>query len=302
AAERARRDGWRVFEAAHRAAWAHAWARADVDIAGDDDARLGLRFAVAQLIAHAPLAGSRASIGAKGLTGEGYKGHVFWDTDMFLMPFYSLTMPEVARRIIEYRLGTLPAARRHAADHDLDGAWFAWESAATGDHVTDRRGRQIRVLTAEQEIHVVADIAWAVDAYLRASGDESILRDGAAEMVAEAARFFASRGEETPQGYEIDHVIGPDELHEDVRNSAFTNVLGAWTMRMAAGLADAGQVDASAAEVARWRDLADRMVVLHDGQGRIEQHQGFLDLPLPEIRTAEGQELAFEGDRMQWRD
>ena len=307
AAERARRDGWRVFEAAHRAAWAHAWARADVDIAGDDDARLGLRFAVAQLIAHAPLAGSRASIGAKGLTGEGYKGHVFWDTDMFLMPFYSLTMPEVARRIIEYRLGTLPAARRHAADHDLDGAWFAWESAATGDdvtpdHVTDRRGRQIRVLTGEQEIHVVADIAWAVDAYLRASGDESILRDGAAEMVAEAARFFASRGEETPQGYEIDHVIGPDELHEDVRNSAFTNVLGAWTMRMAAGLADAGQVDASAAEVARWRDLADRMVVLHDGQGRIEQHQGFLDLPLPEVRTAEGQELAFEGDRMQWRD
>ncbi|HEU0192935.1 MAG TPA: hypothetical protein VFQ71_01980, partial [Gaiellales bacterium] len=98
AAERARRDGWRMFEAAHRAAWAHAWARADVEITGDDDARLGLRFAVAQLIAHAPLAGSRASIGAKGLTGEGYRGHVFWDTDMFLMPFYSLTMPEVARR------------------------------------------------------------------------------------------------------------------------------------------------------------------------------------------------------------
>jgi trehalose/maltose hydrolase-like predicted phosphorylase len=307
AAERSRRDGWRAFEAAHRAAWSHTWARADVEIVGDDDAQLGLRFAVAQLIAHAPLPGSRASIGAKGLTGEGYKGHVFWDTDMFLMPFYSLTMPEVARRIIEYRLGTLPAARRHAADHGLEGAWFAWESAATGDDVTPDfvvgpDGRRLQVLTGKREIHVVADIAWGVDAYLRASGDESILRDGAASMVAEAARFFASRGEETPRGYEIDHVIGPDELHEDVRNSAFTNVLGAWTMRMAAGLADTGHVDVPAAEGARWRELADEMVVLHDGEGRIEQHEGFLELPLPGSRTAEGQGLAFEGDRMQWRD
>ena len=307
AAERSRRDGWRAFEAAHRAAWSHAWARADVEIVGDDDAQLGLRFAVAQLIAHAPLPGSRASIGAKGLTGEGYKGHVFWDTDMFLMPFYSLTMPEVARRIIEYRLGTLPAARRHAADHGLEGAWFAWESAATGDDVTPDfvvgpDGRRLQVLTGKREIHVVADIAWGVDAYLRASGDERILGDGAAAMVAEAARFFASRGEETPRGYEIDHVIGPDELHEDVRNSAFTNVLGAWTMRMAAGLADTGHVDVPIAEAARWRELADEMVVLHDGEGRIEQHEGFLELPLPGSRTAQGQGLAFEGDRMQWRD
>jgi trehalose/maltose hydrolase-like predicted phosphorylase len=307
AAERARRAGWSAFESAHRAAWSHAWARADVEITGDADAQLGLRFAVAQLIAHSPLAGSRASIGAKGLTGEGYKGHVFWDTDMFLMPFYALTMPEVARRIIEYRLGTLPAARRHAADHDLDGAWFAWESAATGDDVTPDyvigpEGRRMRVLTGKQEIHVDADIAWGVDAYLRASGDERILADGAADMVAEVARFFASRGEETPRGYEIDHVIGPDELHEDVRNSAFTNVLGAWTMRMAANLAEAGRTQAPATEIARWRELAERMVVLHDGQGRIEQHEGFLELPLPEGRAAQGQGLAFEGDRMQWRD
>jgi trehalose/maltose hydrolase-like predicted phosphorylase len=307
AAERARRGGWHAFESAHRAAWSHAWARADVEITGDADAQLGLRFAVAQLIAHSPLPGSRASIGAKGLTGEGYKGHVFWDTDMFLMPFYSLTMPEVARRIIEYRLGTLPAARRHAADHHLDGAWFAWESAATGDdvtpdHVVGPDGRRMRVLTGEQEIHVDADIAWAVDAYLRASDDERILDDGAAGMVAETARFFASRGEETSRGYEIDHVIGPDELHEDVRNSAFTNVLGAWTMRMAADLAEAGRTPAPASEIARWRELAERMVVLHDAQGRIEQHEGFLELPLPEERAAQGQGLAFEGDRMQWRD
>ena len=97
-------------------------------------------------------------------------------------------------------------------------------------------------------------------------------------------------------------MIGPDELHEDVRNSAFTNALGAWTMRRAAGLADTGPWMCRAAEAARWRELADEMVVLHDGEGRIEQHEGFLELPLPGSRTAHGQGLALEGDRMRWRD
>ena len=107
-------------------------------------AQLGIRFAVAQLIAVAPQVGSRTSVAAKGLTGEGYKGHVFWDTDVFLMQFYAYTMPEVAREIIGYRVGTLPAARRNAENAGLEGAWFAWESAASwrGRHprVRDRAG------------------------------------------------------------------------------------------------------------------------------------------------------------------
>ncbi len=99
--------GWHELVSAHTLAWASAWARSDVEI-DERAAQLGIRFAVAQLIAVAPQAGSRTSVAAKGLTGEGYKGHVFWDTDVFLMQFYAYTMPEVAREIIEYRIGTLP--------------------------------------------------------------------------------------------------------------------------------------------------------------------------------------------------
>ena len=95
-------------------------------------------------------------------------------------------------------------------------------------------GRRLEVLTGQREIHVVADIAWAVDTYVRWSGDDRFLDEGGAELVLQSARFFATRAEETPRGYEIQHVIGPDELHEDVSNSAFTNIMAAWTLRRAA--------------------------------------------------------------------
>ncbi len=118
---------------------------ADVEIDGDQDAQLGVRFAAAELIAVAPTDSSRSSIGAKGLTGDGYKGHVFWDTDIFQLPFFAAVKPEIARRIVEYRVLTLDAARRNAENAGLDGAWYAWESAATGEDVTpvvrDRAGR-----------------------------------------------------------------------------------------------------------------------------------------------------------------
>jgi len=223
------------------------------------------------------------------------------------MPFYAACFPEVARRLLEYRLQTLPAALRHAEDASLSGAWFAWESAASGedvtpDYVNGPGGRRLRVLTGEQEIHVVGDIAWSVGTYVRWSGDDRFLEAGGAELVQQAARFFATRVEETGRGFEIRHVIGPDELHEDVNNSAFTNTMAAWTLRRAAELADAGQGRAAAGEPARWREIAERMVVLHTPDGLIEQHEGFLSLPLPTDDRAGRDELAWQRDRMQWRD
>ncbi len=300
------RGGWDALLAAHREAWASAWARSDVEI-DEPAAQIGIRFAVAQLIAVAPVVGSRTSVAAKGLTGDGYKGHVFWDTDVFLMQFYAYTMPEVAREIIGYRVGTLPAARRNAQDAGLGGAWFAWESAATGEDVTPSfvigpGGRRMEVKTGLQEIHVVSDIALAIEMYVRATGDHAVLEQGAAELVVEAARFYATRGVETARGYEIHTVIGPDELHEDVDNSAYTNYLGAWTMRWAAELVESGVAEAEAGEPARWRDLADRMVILRTPDGLIEQHEGFLSLPLPDADPGSRAELAWQRDRQEWRD
>ena len=159
--------------------------------------------------------------------------------------------PEIARRIVEYRVLTLDAARRNAEDAGLRGAWYAWESAASGEDVTPSfvigpGGRRLDVLTGNQEIHVVADVAWAIEAYVRTSGDEAFLDAGGGEVTAEAARFFLSRAVETARGLEIHDVIGPDELHEHVRNSGFTNSMAAWTLRRAADLAEAGHAPADA--------------------------------------------------------
>jgi trehalose/maltose hydrolase-like predicted phosphorylase len=300
--------GWDAVLAEHADAWRAAWGRCDVEVAGAaGGVQVGIRFAIAQLIAVAPTQDARCSIAAKGLTGSGYKGHVFWDTDVFLMPFYAAALPEVARRILEYRLHTLPAALRHAEDAGLFGAWFAWESAASGEDVTPDfvvgpGGRRLEVFTGRREIHVVADIAWAVDRYVRWSGDDRFLDEGGAELILQAARFFASRAEETSRGYEIRHVIGPDELHEDVSNSAFTNTMAAWTLRRAAELADGHRAKSTLGEPGRWRQIADRLVVLHTPDGLIEQHEGFLELPLPPEERAGRDELAWQRDRMQWRD
>jgi trehalose/maltose hydrolase-like predicted phosphorylase len=300
--------GWDAVLAEHSDAWRAAWDRTDVEVEGAGDGiQVGIRFAIAQLIAVAPAADGRCSIAAKGLTGDGYKGHVFWDTDVFLMPFYAAALPEVARPLLEYRLNTLPAALRHAEDAGLSGAWFAWESAASGEdvtpaYVTGPGGRRLRVLTGEREIHVVADIAWAVDTYVRWSGDDRFLDEGGAELTMQAARFFATRAVETPRGFEILNVIGPDELHEDVSNSAFTNTMAAWTLHRAADLADAGRAKSQPGEPARWRDIGDRMLVLHTPDGLIEQHEGFLDLPLAPDERASRDELAWQRDRQEWRD
>ena len=307
AARSAQNTGFEELLEAHAAAWGQVWDVADVEIEGDQDAQLGVRFAAAELIAAAPTEGSRSSIGAKGLTGDGYKGHVFWDTDIFQLPFFAAVRPDIARRIVEYRVLTLDAARRNAESAGLKGAWYAWESAATGEDVTPSfvigpGGRRLEVLTGHEEIHVVADVAWAIETYVRTSGDEAFLAAGGGEVTAEAARFFLSRAVETARGLEIHDVIGPDELHEHVRNSGFTNTMAAWTLRRAADLAEAGQAPAGPDEPRIWRDAADRMVVLRTEDGLIEEHEGFMSLPLPPDERAGRDELAWQRDRMEWRD
>ena len=307
AARSAQNTGFDALLDAHAAAWAQIWEVADVEIEGDPAAQIGVRFAAAELIAAAPTEDSRSSIAAKGLTGDGYKGHVFWDTDIFQLPFFAAVRPDIARRIVEYRVLTLDAARRNAESAGLKGAWYAWESAATGEDVTPSfvlgpGGRRLEVLTGHQEIHVVADVAWAIETYVRTSGDEAFLAAGGGEVTAEAARFFLSRAVETERGFEIHDVIGPDELHEHVRNSGFTNTMAAWTLRRAAELADAGHAPAEPDEPRAWRDAADRMVVLRTEDGLIEEHEGFMSLPLAPDERAGRDELAWQRDRMEWRD
>src|SRR5450756_1272943 len=157
----------------------------------------------------------RTSIGARNLSGEAYHGHVFWDTEIFLVPVLALTRPEAARSALLYRYRTLDAARARARSLGYDGALYAWESTDTGEERTPTSvvlpdGSLLRILNGEQEHHISAAVPYAVMLYWRATGDAAFMRDHGAEMMFECARFWNSRVTQTDDSYSIKKLIGPD--------------------------------------------------------------------------------------------
>jgi trehalose/maltose hydrolase-like predicted phosphorylase len=269
--------------AEHRAAWAARWADAEVAIDGDPDAELAVRFALFHLLASAS-GGGEAAVGARGLTGPVYAGHVFWDADVFVLPVLAAVHPAAARAMLEYRVRRLGPARQLAAERGLAGARFAWESAADGAEATptwatDRQGNRMRIRTGELEDHVVADVAWAACRYADWTGDLELLAGPGRELLLDTARYWASRARWDADGRaHVDKVIGPDEYHTEVDDNAFTNVMARWNLRRAAGLAE--RVGGAAPEERRaWRRLAAALVDGYDpASGRYQQFTGFDDL------------------------
>ena len=302
---RARADGIGAVRARHRAAWRERWRGADVVVEGDADAQRALRFSLYHLISAADPESDRASVGARGLTGPGYRGHVFWDAEAFVLPFFVFTHPETARALLGYRARTLPAARKRARALGYRGALYAWESADTGEDVTPPfglgfDGRRVPILTGLQEHHISADVAWAVWRYWQASGDEAFLAETGTEILVETARFWASRARRGRDGrYHIGRVIGPDEYHEGVRDNAFTNALARWNLERALELLErTGPVEwlgTDGRELERWRTVA---AGLHDGfdpqTGLYEQFAGFFELE--DLRAAELAPRPFSPD------
>ncbi len=277
----------------HTRAWAERWRRADVEIDGAPKIERALRFALYHLIGAANPDDPRCSIGARGLSGEAYRGHVFWDTETFLVPFYTHCYPEAARALLLYRHRTLAGARRKAKALGYEGALYAWESTDTGDETTPPLvvtpfGEVIRVLSGEQEHHISADVAYAAHAYGRATGDLDFERGEGAEILIETARFWASRAEIGADGLaHIRRVIGPDEYHEAVDDNAFTNWMARYNLRAAADVVRRGvaggdvlaRLDLRPEEVDRFRDVADRLVLGIDPRtGLIEQFAGYFRL------------------------
>ncbi len=258
---RARDDGIERALDAHVTAWSARWSVADVRVAGDEADQRALRFAGYHLISAANPEDERVSIGARALTGDSYRGHVFWDTEVYLLPFYTLTDPPAARALLMYRYHTLPAARAKARALGYRGALYAWESADTGEDVTPSSavapdGQIVPILTGEQEHHVSADVAYAVWHYWRATGDDRFLLDAGAEILLETARFWATRGRLEADGrYHIRCVIGPDEYHECVDDNAYTNLVARWNLERGA---EAARLVADRWPE-RWRALAERL-------------------------------------------
>jgi len=274
----ARQEGFDALLAEHRRAWASRWENADVVIEGDPELQLATRLALFHLMASAADE-DEAAVGARGLTGRAYRGHVFWDSDVYVLPFLAATHPAAARAMLEYRIRRLPAALRAARTAGRRGARFPWESARSGEDVTperlrDHRGELVPVLTGELEEHIVADVAWAAACYTNWTGDRAFAGAQGQELIVQTARWWASRVElDTDRRGHLRGVIGPDEYHVRVDDNAFTNVMARWNLRHAAQVG-AGVVDER--ERQRWLELADTIVDGYDPQtGVYEQFAGF---------------------------
>jgi trehalose/maltose hydrolase-like predicted phosphorylase len=292
----------------HAGRWQERWRSSDVVVAGNDAAQQALRFAIFHLNGAVDASGSRASIAARGLTGDGYLGHVFWDTDLFMIPFYTFTWPEAARSILEYRYRTLSAARAKARRLGYRGALYAWESTDTGDEATPPyavgpRGEAIAIRNGDLEQHISAAVAYGVWQYWQATRDVAFLLRAGAEILLETARFWASRPQREDDGlFHIRNVIGPDEYHEDVDDNAYTNYMAYWNIERGleiAGLLQrrwpirwqdlAGSVGLTESELASWRSTAKALHLPRDTEtGLLEQFSGYFRLeqvdvpPFPE--------------------
>jgi trehalose/maltose hydrolase-like predicted phosphorylase len=276
---RAEAAGFERLLAEHREAWARRWQESDIVVEGDPELQRAIRFALFHLMGSAA-DGEEAAVGARGLTGPAYRGHVFWDSDVFVLPFFAATHPPAARAMLEYRIRRLPAAREAARRLLRSGARFAWESASDGIDVTPSSarlatGELVRIRTGELEEHIVADVAWAASCYVDWTGDTAFAEEPGRPLFVETARYWVSRARYDGNGRaHIYGVIGPDEYHEPVDDNAFTNVIARWNLKRAAALEGLDK-----RERLTWLALADALVDGYDAaSGIYEQFAGFFDL------------------------
>lgn len=277
-----------------RARWEEMWQACDCEILGDPEAARAVRFGIYHLLIAANGEDPTVNIGAKSLSGEGYRGHVFWDTEIFMLPFFIYTQPETARSLLRYRHHTLPGARARSRDAGTSGARYAWESADTGreecpawtvDGVN-------RIWARDEEVHVSADVAYGIRSYVTATGDRGFLRDFGAEILFETSRFWADRVEPGPQEgtYSIRQVMGPDEFHSHVDDNAFTNHMARWHLQQAVEVHAwirsehpevltelASRLDLQDSEPEHWARIAEGLGVRTQPSGLIEQFDGYFD-------------------------
>lgn len=262
-----------------------------VEIEGDDE----LDFEIAYSIYHVLILGDKnrvRSIAARGLSGQTYKGAIFWDTEIFLLPFFVLADPKIARNLLMYRINTLKGAIEKAKSLGYEGAYYAWESQDSGleacrsDNVTDPiTGEPVITYFGTKQIHISADIAYAIDRYIEATGDRSILDEGADDVIFECARFLLSYSSLDSEGLRhINDVIGPDEYHERVDDEAFTLLMAERVMEILGKyvcpdcLSDEDYEVYKAALETNWAEPRVR-------DGVIEEFKGYFDLEDVDVET-----------------
>ncbi|UXI82248.1 family 65 glycosyl hydrolase [Streptomyces vinaceusdrappus] len=267
-------SGWDGLVAEQRAYLDDFWARADVEVHGDEEIQQAVRFA----LFHVLQAGARAeqrAIPAKGLTGSGYDGHAFWDTEMFVLPVLTYTEPRAVAEALRWRRDTLPAARDRAAQLGLRGAAFPWRTI-------DGSEGSAYWPAGTAAFHVAADIAHAAVRYTAATGDTDFERDTALELLVETARLWRSLGHHDHHGvFHIDGVTGPDEYSAITDDNTYTNLMARSNLLAAADVCerhpdDAARLGVDDEESAAWRDAAESVHIPYNEElGVHEQHTGF---------------------------
>jgi trehalose/maltose hydrolase-like predicted phosphorylase len=228
---------WEALLEEHTAIWHQRWQSADVEIEGDPASQLAIRVSLYHLLrVHVP--DNRVAIDAKGYSGDAYFGRFFWDTEMYLLPFYLYTDPERARALVEYRVQSLDGARRNAVRYGYPGARYAWEADDKGDESQSCGTWQYR----DHEIHITADVVYGIMHYVQATGDWAFLHDQAATVLVETARYWMERidwrpGEDHPS---LLGVMGPDEYSPITHNNSFTNRLVRFALEAASRWGESG--------------------------------------------------------------
>lgn len=214
----------------HKKAWAVTWNKCDLNISAlDEDLLAGLRFSMFNLMGSCSTKDPTVSIGARGLTHGRYKGCYFWDTDLFMLPFFLENDLDAAKNLCDYRVRTLPTAKEHSKKMNTAGARYPWMAALDGSEQCETWD------IGCSELHITADIAYALDAYCKKSGDEQFYLDKAAEVFIETARFWISRYTYRSDTKEVDLLFckGPDEYCGITNNNLFTNVMVQHNLKLA---------------------------------------------------------------------
>ncbi|MDY4596390.1 glycoside hydrolase family 65 protein [Faecalimonas umbilicata] len=285
--------------AEHFKVYEEMWKEADIQIQGDFDLDRAVRFNIFHLMSTGNEHDDRVNVGAKLLHGEEYGGHAFWDTELFMLPFFAYVFPKTAKNLESYRYRLLDAARANAAKNGYKGAQYPWESADDGteqcpDWTIEPDGTCYRCYVADYEHHVTAAVAYGIYDYVKITMDTSFLSKKGAEILMETARFWASRCEYITEKdrYEIRKVTGPDEWHEPVDNNVYTNYLAKWNLRYVIALIQdlkehhredydriAEKISLTEKEIEEWNMVQSKIYLPRkEGTQLLEQFEGYFDL------------------------
>ncbi|WP_128546638.1 glycosyl hydrolase family 95 catalytic domain-containing protein [Larkinella soli] len=263
----------------HQAEWDKLW-QSDIVIEGDADAQRAVRSALYHLYSFAR-AGTAYSLSPMGLSGLGYNGHVFWDTELWMYPALLLMKPEMARSLLEYRFERMPMARQNAFSHGYAGVMFPWESDADGQEATP-----VWALTGPFQHHITGDIGWAFWKYYQVTKDKDWLRTRGYPMLKEVAEFWVSRVEKDAKGYHINNVIGANEWQENINDNAYTNGMAKTSLQYAVQAAQELGLTPNTA----WKTVADNLPILRFPDGTTRENETYDGVP---IKQADVNLLAY---------